>query len=186
MRSRSGSTSWCRRAVSALVKTRMDESNTSIGASMPRLCVVGAAALLVGACHYRPTPVPLAGDRSTIALLAGDWTGTYRGMQTDRTGSITFTIRANADSAFGDVLMETPPGAPRITPADPPAVHNLHARGPQLLAIKFVAIYGGEIEGALEPYTAPDCDCIVTTRFTGRVAGDTISGTFVTRDALVG
>ena len=153
---------------------------------MLRLLFVGAAALLVGGCHYQPTPVPMAGDRSTIVLLAGNWIGTYRGTQTDRSGSITFTIRSNADSAFGDVLMETPPGAPRITAADAPTIHKLHARSPQLLAIKFVAIYGGDIEGALEPYNAPDCDCIVTTRFTGRVVGDSISGTFMTRGALVG
>jgi hypothetical protein len=153
---------------------------------MSRLLLIGAAALLTGGCQFRSTPVPMSGDRSSIAALAGTWTGTYRGAQTERTGSITFTIRANADSAFGDVLMQAPPGAPTVQPADDPAMHRLHARRPQLLAIRFVAIHGGEVEGGLEPYIAPDCDCTVTTRFTGRVVGDTIRGTFVTRGALVG
>jgi hypothetical protein len=153
---------------------------------MQRLLLIGVATLLAGGCHYRPTPVPMAGDRSSIARLAGDWTGTYRGTQTDRTGSITFTIRADADSAFGDVLMEAPPGAPVIQAADGPIAHRAHARGPQLLAVKFVGIHEGEVQGALEPYIAPDCDCTVTTRFTGRVVADTIRGTFVTRGALIG
>jgi hypothetical protein len=153
---------------------------------MSRISFIAAVALLASGCHVRSTPVPMSGDPSSITALAGAWTGIYRGTQTERTGSITFTIRANADSAFGDVLMQTPPGAPMVQPADDPAMHRLHARGPQLLAIRFVAVYGGEVEGALEPYIAPDCDCTVVTRFTGRVVGDTIRGTFVTRGALVG
>jgi hypothetical protein len=153
---------------------------------MPRFSLIAAAALVVGGCHYNPTPVPMAGDRSTIAQLAGDWAGTYRGMETDRTGSIMFTIRASGDSAFGDVLMETPPGTARIMPADDPSRHHLHARSPQLLAIKFVAIHGGDVEGAIEPYIAPDCDCTVTTRFTGHIVRDSIGGTFITRGALIG
>lgn len=153
---------------------------------MSRSLLIGVAAILSGACHFNPTPVPIAGDQSTIARLAGDWSGTYRGTETDRTGTITFTIRASGDSAFGDVLMSTPPGTPRIMPADDPSMHHLHARSPQLLAIKFVVIHGGDVEGAIEPYIAPDCDCAVTTRFTGRIVGDSIGGTFITRGALIG
>ena len=153
---------------------------------MTRLTIIGAAALLVGGCHFQPTPVPMSGNLSSISALAGEWVGTYRGIETGRTGSITFSIRANADSAFGDVLMDAPPGVPAIQPADAPAVHQLHARSPKFLAIRFVDIYGGDVEGALEPYVAPDCDCTVTTRFTGHVYGDTIRGTFTTRGRLIG
>src|SRR4051812_4285309 len=152
---------------------------------MRRLATFSAALMLVGGCHFHPAPVPVSGDRSSIAELAGNWAGTYRGTVTDRSGSITFTIRASGDSAFGDVLMETPAGVPFLQPTDDPAIHRTHASGPRLLAVKFVHIVGGEVEGALEQYVAPDCDCVVTTKFTGRVQGDTIRGTFTTRGPML-
>ena len=37
------------------------------------------------------------------------------------------------------------------------------------------------MEGSLEPYVAPDCNCVVTTVFRGTVAGNQIQGDFVTR-----
>jgi hypothetical protein len=147
-----------------------------------RLALFTAAALLTGACHYNPTPVPLSGERSSIRALRGDWTGTYRGTESGRTGIITFTIRTDADSAFGEVYMESPNG---VQAADDPRVHQLHVSNPRYLAIRFVDVIGGEIEGALEPYVAPDCDCTVTTRFTGRVVADTIRGTFITRGQMI-
>ena len=144
-----------------------------------------AAAVLVGGCHYRPTPVPLAGDRASISALAGTWTGTYRGTESGRTGNITFTIQVTGDSAFGDVLMESPPGVPVVQPADDPRTHRGHARGPRMLAVRFIDIIGGEVEGQLEPYIAPDCDCTVNTTFRGYVRGDTVRGTFLTRGQLI-
>jgi hypothetical protein len=127
----------------------------------------------------------MSGDRSSILKLTGSWSGTYLGTETNRRGGITFLIQVTGDSAFGDVLMDIPPGVPNIRPADDPRVHQLHSRGPRLLTIRFVDISGGGIEGVLEPYVAPDCDCEVVTRFTGRVVGDTIQGTFVTRGRLI-
>ena len=147
--------------------------------------LIGAVALLVGGCHFQPTPVPVSGEQRSILALAGTWVGTYRGFETGRTGSITFTIRSTADSAFGDVLMEAPPGVPVVQPADDPRVHQLHARSSRLLAIRFVDIYGGAVEGAMEAYIAPDCECEVYTRFTGRVDGETIRGTFLTQGKLI-
>ena len=150
-----------------------------------RLTVIAAAALLVGGCSFRPTPVPLAGDRTSIIALAGTWTGTYRGTESGRTGNITFTIQVSGDTAFGDVLMESPPGIPVVQPADDPRAHQAHARGPRLLAVRFLDIVGGQVEGALEQYVAPDCDCTVFTTFTGYVRGDTVRGTFITRGRLI-
>jgi hypothetical protein len=150
-----------------------------------RFTVIAAAALLVGGCHYRPTPVPLAGSRTSIMALAGTWNGVYHGTESGRSGSISFTIQVSGDSAFGDVLMETPPGAPVIQPADDPRIHRMHARGPHLLAVRFVDIVGGEVQGELEPYVAPDCDCTVVTTFNGYVRADTVRGTFVTRGQLI-
>ena len=150
-----------------------------------RLAAVAFASMLLGACHYTPTPVPLSGERSSIRALRGSWSGTYRGTESGRTGSITFIIRTDADSAFGEVYMEGPAGVIAGQPADDPRVHQLHASNPRFLAIRFVDVIGGEVEGALEPYVAPDCDCTVTTRFSGRVIADTVRGTFITRGRMI-
>ena len=152
---------------------------------MNRHFLVGVAAIALAGCHYQPTPVPVSGEQSHILALAGTWVGNYRGIESGRTGSITFTITTTADSAFGDVLMEAAPGVTMVQPADDPRVHQLHARSSRLLAIRFVDIYGGSVEGAMEPYIAPDCECEVYTRFTGRVEGNTIRGTFFTHGRLI-
>jgi hypothetical protein len=60
-------------------------------------------------------------------------------------------------------------------------MHAMHAASPHLLTIRFVAIRGGYVEGALEPYIAPDCQCVVQTVFRGRRAGEEIRGQFVTQ-----
>lgn len=151
---------------------------------MSRFAVLASAVLLAG-CHFRANPVPIIGERTSIAALAGTWSGAYHGTASGRTGSIVFTIRVSADSAFGDVLMETPPGVSPIQATDDPTVHRTHASASRALAIKFVEIAGGNVEGALEPYIAPDCDCVVTTTFTGSVRADTVRGTFVTRGRLM-
>jgi hypothetical protein len=146
--------------------------------------LVSASLLLSAACHYRPMPVPVAGDRSSIAALAGTWTGTYRGTESGRTGNIAFAIRVSGDSAFGDVQMDAPNGQSIVQLADDPTVHQRHARGPTFLAVRFLDVVGGDVEGALEPYVAPDCQCTVRTAFMGRVVGDTIRGSFVTRGTM--
>jgi hypothetical protein len=149
------------------------------------LIAAGFGVILVSACQFNPTPVAIAGDPGSIRALAGTWSGTYLGTDTRRTGNITFTIRTEDDSAFGDVQMEPPPGAGILRPADDPMLHRAHARGPQFLAVRFVGVVGGEISGALEPYVAPDCECTVRTTFTGRVIMDTVRGTFETRAPLL-
>lgn len=146
----------------------------------------GVSLVLLAACQYHPAPVAIAGDPGTIRSLAGTWTGNYLGTDSRRSGSIVFTIRVEGDSAFGDVMMEQPLGVPVLLPADDPMQHRVHARSPQLLAVRFVAVIGGEVSGALEPYVAPDCDCAVRTTFTGRVRGDSIAGTYETRGSLIG
>lgn len=155
------------------------------------------AVALVGAvaCAYHPPAVPVTGSRAALDALAGTWEGEYSSDATGRSGSIRFTLRAATDSAFGEVLM-VPAGATRpLTRAGAPA----GARGDQsppttsteVLTIRFVSAEGGTVTGSLDPYRAPDCDCILTTRFTGQHDGDRITGTFVTtgdpaRDRLTG
>lgn len=60
-------------------------------------------------------------------------------------------------------------------------VHQLHARAPELLRVSFVRVLGGTVEGVLEPYILPECNCPATTVFQGLVRGDSIVGDYVTR-----
>src|SRR5439155_426315 len=69
--------------------------------------ILGAAlAALVTACAAAHQPrVPLAGTAGDPAALAGQWEGSYSSAATGRSGSISFTLSASSDSAFGDVVM---------------------------------------------------------------------------------
>src|SRR2546428_8302678 len=65
-----------------------------------------ALAALVTACAAAHQPaVPLAGTARDVAALAGQWEGSYASAATGRSGSISFTLSAGSDSAFGDVIM---------------------------------------------------------------------------------
>ena len=139
-----------------------------------------AVALAVGCRSVPQMPVQLQGDPTSIAWLAGAWTGEYWGGAGGRGGSLSFTLRSGTDSLYGDVTMVDPHGQ-QLRPADPTDVHALHVLSPKLLRIDVVRIQADSIRGMLEPYVAPDCDCTVTTMFTGRVAGDRITGSFTTR-----
>ena len=136
---------------------------------------------LATACQSRPDPIPIQGDRAQMARLAGTWVGEYTGTTSGRSGSITFTLKAGTDSAFGDVLMVPSGTMNPIVPADNATEHRLHAKSPQVLQVSFVRIAGGRVSGTLEPYVAPDCTCTVRTTFTGQVTSDLAEGTFVTR-----
>src|SRR5260370_38709233 len=62
-------------------------------------------ALALGACGASRSPVPLVGAASDVSALTGEWGGDYSSAESGRSGSITFTLRAAGDSAFGDVVM---------------------------------------------------------------------------------
>jgi hypothetical protein len=133
------------------------------------------------ACRYRPEPIPIQGEQSELARLAGTWVGEYSGTISGRTGSITFTLKAGTDSAFGDVLMMPAGSLNSLIPADTPIDHRSHARSPQVLRVSFVSVAKGRVFGSLEPYIAPDCECTVRTTFDGAIDADAIEGIFVTR-----
>ncbi len=139
----------------------------------------GATLVLVAACQGVQPPVPVAGD---LMLLAGQWDGEYGGRESGRHGSIVFTLAAGADTAFGDVLMvprelEVPPGA---RAGDPGVPARVAGQVPQAIAISFVRADNQMVEGRLAAYRDPDCGCLLTTTFRGRlVAPDLFEGTFV-------
>jgi hypothetical protein len=150
---------------------------------MRRILISGLAVALIVGCRTVPqTPVPLQGDPTSLAHLAGTWAGEYWGGAGGRGGSLSFSLRSGTDSLYGDVTMVDPRGQ-QIRSADPSDVHAQHVRSPQQLRIDFVAARSDSVRGVLEPYIAPDCQCAVSTTFLGQVKGDKITGTFLTRSA---
>jgi hypothetical protein len=147
---------------------------------MRTLLVIAGLAAASGGCSYNAETVPLQGERTDLQALAGEWVGEYAGADSRRIGSVTFVISARGDSAAGDVLMEAAVAGERLQHIDPARDHLDHARTTELLAIRFIAVAGGQVRGEMEPYMAPDCRCTVRTTFTGRVEGDQARGTFVT------
>jgi hypothetical protein len=157
----------------------------------PRRSASAIAALVValgaalGGCAAAPPPaVPIAGSSQELSALVGDWEGEYSSEATGRSGSIRFTLRSAADSAFGDVVM-IPAGAGsplrRAEPDDRPGAPPAGGAAPsEVLTIRFVRAEGGTVSGSLDPYHAPDCSCILTTTFLGELRGDVIEGTFTT------
>jgi hypothetical protein len=141
----------------------------------------GAALLILSGCAYNPSPVLLEGSASAIAAMGGTWEGTYVGRQSQRSGTIYLTVRQGKDTAFGDVLMESRMDQPIVAWDVASGEHARHARAPQVLLIEFVAIQEDIVEGVMEPYVAPDCQCTVNTVFRGVRLGEEIEGEFVTR-----
>ena len=137
------------------------------------MAILAASWLAACSSSKNPAPaVPVAGNDASA--LAGRWEGEYSSEATGRSGSIVFELRAGDRVAHGDVLM-VPKGA-----AAPVAVADPLATMPQVLNINFVRASGGIVTGTMDPYRDPQCDCEVQTTFVGRVAGDTIEGTFTT------
>jgi hypothetical protein len=132
------------------------------------------AVLALAACNGPSTPVPVSGD---IAQLRGEWRGDYSSAQSGRSGTIIFHLDATSDTAHGDVLLV--PSDPVGTQPNPGTQPNVNQTRPQPLTISFVRAAGGGITGRLDPYRDPECGCLLTTTFTGRVNGDVVEGTFV-------
>jgi len=145
-----------------------------------RVTIPAALAVLAMGCSTRLDPVPVAGVHTEVEQLIGDWDGTYSSSESRRTGSIFFQITAHGDSAFGDVLMPVAAGTVGPRPVDMLTGHEQHVRSTELLSIRFVRVAGGAVQGELEPYIAPDCDCVARTTFYGKVEGNEISGSYIT------
>ena len=138
------------------------------------------------ACTAPPqATVPLVGPLRDVAALAGHWDGGYSSAQTGRTGSISFSLVSEADSAFGDVVM-VPRGFGRPlqawTGATPTGPSVAPARA-TVLTISFVRVTEGRVSGTLKPYADPETGVQLFTTFDGRLDGDVIAGTFTTRSA---
>lgn len=140
---------------------------------MRRGWIFAAGVAASGACAAPGTPVPVLGE---VAALEGEWLGEYWSVESGRRGSIVFRLTAGSDTARGDVLltasrppMQRPPDSPDVWPPE---------RMSRPLAITFVRMDQRVVSGRLEPYRDPDCGCLLTTTFLGRLTGDTLAGTF--------
>ena len=141
----------------------------------PRLALL-AASLTAAACTPVVLKTPVSGAPTAVSRLVGEWQGDYSSVESGRRGLIAFRLRAGADTAVGDVIMQSrgnDPSAP-----DPSAVSWDARTTHQQLGIRFVFVSENEISGVLNAYRDPDCGCTLTTTFRGTIKGDVIEGTF--------
>ena len=132
---------------------------------MVRVVLAVAFLALVGACGATQSSVQVKGPTEDVVLLAGDWQGEYRGIESGRQGTIKFSLAVGRHTADGYVKMfpEGAKGAPRA------------------LKIQFVQVDHGQVTGRIDAYTDPSCNCQVETVFSGSVEGDVIDGMFETK-----
>ena len=144
--------------------------------------VAALGALFLACTAARQTPVPLVGAARDVAALEGQWDGSYSSAATGRSGSISFTLTATGDSAFGDVVM-IPRGFGRPLQAwsNAAAPAGVAPPRPAVLTINFVRVAEGRVTGTLAPYADPETGVQLFTAFEGQLRGDVIEGTYTTR-----
>lgn len=139
-------------------------------------------ALVLAGCGWRRTPVPIISDTGSSGLLVGNWAGEYSSAQTGRSGSISFALASEKDTAYCDVVMVPSIQGLRIANnagQEGPSVRALPTAEP--LKLRFIRLGEGRVTGTLEPYKDPDCGCMVTTTFEGLFSGtNTIEGKYIT------
>ncbi len=152
--------------------------------TVPKWFRATALPLVVAACATVQTPVPVIGLAGEVGALTGEWVGEYSSAASGRSGSITFTLRAAGDTAFGDVVMIPAGwGRPLAPWQQHPSPQGVSAPIPQpeVLTISFVRVKEGRVSGTLAPYTDPETGERLLTTFAGALRGDTIEGTYLTR-----
>lgn len=132
-------------------------------------------------CAGNPDPVPVVGGPGDIQELTGEWAGEYGSSETSRSGSIVFRLQAGADTAAGDVVMIPRGARAPLHPMHGKEVVEHSIPDTQLLTIRFVRVQDGQVAGELQPYHEPECDCALHTVFSGRIQGDSVTGTYRTR-----
>ena len=138
--------------------------------------------LALTACGAARAPVPLVGAAADVGALTGEWAGEYSSAESGRSGSISFTLRAAGDSAFGDVVMIPRAWGRALVPWTQPNVAGSgQAPASTVLTIRFVRVERGHVSGTLDPYADPQTGERLLTAFTGELSGNTITGTYTTR-----
>jgi len=149
------------------------------------LIIAGLAASVL-ACATKTPGIQLTSSDFDLQPLVGVWRGDYSNPQNGRRGTIAFTLRAGESAASGNVLMIPKPDS-LLTPEERELVSDVPSTGRQVIPIHFIRKEGGSLNGTLDPYRLPDCDCMVTTTFQGSfVDANTIQGTFTTVPSRAG
>lgn len=138
-------------------------------------------AVLAAACATSQQPVRVVGTAPDVSALAGEWAGDYSSAASGRSGSISFTLRAADDSAFGDVVMVPAGMRQPLTPWRQEGAPVVPRPSPEVLTIRFVRVESGHVSGTLEPYADPVTGARLVTTFVGELRGNTIEGTYTTR-----
>jgi hypothetical protein len=139
------------------------------------------ALLLLTACASAPTPIRLTADPEGRALLVGKWSGFYYTEDGNRTGSIELWFDNHDTTGVecrGDVVM-----VPRNQmPAPDYDKGGISAPDDaiRVLEISSLIVTGGDVQGAITPYTDPETGETLNTWFEGRIVGDKITGTLIT------
>lgn len=137
--------------------------------------------LALTACGASRSSVPLVGASDDVSALTGEWAGDYSSAESGRSGSITFTLRAAGDSAFGDVVMIPVASGRPLTPYRDQAIGANQTPQSTVLTIRFVRVERGRVSGTLDPYADPQTGARLLTTFSGEMSGNTITGTYATR-----
>jgi hypothetical protein len=133
-------------------------------------------AVLVAGCATISGRVPVQGP--SVAGLVGDWDGTYESRESGRHGTILFRLHALADTAQGAVFIESRPADDLANAGGARRMDVPRSPSSTPLFIRIVFVEGNLIRGVLEPYRDPQCGCLLTTTFQGRLDGNRIEGTF--------
>ena len=147
------------------------------------LNLLAVVVLAAAGCGYRANPIPLRAGSDDLTAMQGEWAGSYTNTHSGQTGSISFSLEAGANVAYGEVVMR-PRGAnlPVNRALNTPDAHVAPVNTvPEIITISFARIENGQVSGKLDSYRDPACGCMVATTFTGRFRSPTvIEGTFVT------
>jgi len=165
-------------AVARTTHTHYREATMIRSPTLPTLLIVA-----LSACGASRAPVPLVGASSDVGALTGEWAGDYSSAESGRSGSISFTLRAAGDSAFGDVVMIPSAWGRPLAPYRENAVGGGTNQSPAstVLTIRFVRVEHGHVSGTLDPYADPQTGARLLTTFSGELTGNTIAGTYTTR-----
>lgn len=140
--------------------------------------LIGAAAIALSGCTAATT-VSVQGAPADLSALTGEWRGTYTSPDLDRQGTIWFRLVEGEDHAHGDVRMTPRRRSEPYQPYD--ELHQRPHEPTQFLSIRVVQVSSNDVQGILEPYWDPDCECVATTTFRGQRDRNRLQGTFETR-----
>jgi hypothetical protein len=143
-----------------------------------RYLTVCVGALIASGCAAKNLPVPVLGSVEELSAVCGVWTGEYRDASSTRAGSIRFSLEAGTDTAFGDVVMIASGRDRPFTPKADRYREGQQLESPHRLMISFIRVAEGRVQGRLEPYFDPECDCTVETVFVGELSDGRLEGTY--------